>query len=222
MACRKSEHIFPAKMPLFCSLFFLVFVRQMNPPADIFTLPIGHGSLAMWSPFMYRCIMRLKRLPGGGAIVSCMISPKKVSDRLFVCINRVDHPLSRPGSRISFLLLGVIRDDVQASIQNPNTRQEMSPSWKGWCGDGSLKVRFLPCANVVVIKLFFLLFYFCNSNSWCPFSVVPPAHNSPPFHDVHTLPLACRSIIETGVSHTGLALPAAYTAYAYFFFIILT
>jgi hypothetical protein len=71
----------------------------------------------------------------------------------------------------------------------------------------NLKVRFLPCANVVVIKLiFFYFFIFAIATAAALFLSSPPhTHTTALLFMTCTLPLACRSIIETGVSHTGLA-----------------
>lgn len=139
------------------------------------------------------------------------------------CINRVDHPLSRPGSRISFSTFGCNkrRADVQASIQNPHKTRNDPLMLKGWCGDESKGALSAVCKCCCDQTYFFLFFYFCNSNSCCPFSIVPPppTHNSTPFHDVHIA--ACMSLNHRDwrqPHRSGRCPLLPIYAYAYFYF----
>jgi hypothetical protein len=85
----------------------------------------------------------------------------------------------------------------------------------------NLKVRFLPCANVVVIKLiFFYFFIFAIATAAALFlSSPPPTHNSTPFHDVHIA--ACMSLNHRDwrqPHRSGRCPLLPIYAYAYFYF----
>jgi hypothetical protein len=86
----------------------------------------------------------------------------------------------------------------------------------------NLKVRFLPCANVVVIKLiFFYFFIFAIATAAALFLSSPPphTHNSTPFHDVHIA--ACMSLNHRDwrqPHRSGRCPLLPIYAYAYFYF----